>query len=65
MKQIVFDYILEVINQNECMGISYEEISEKFAINSKDFMEMVKDESWHYKLRPKITKDCIFFTKIN
>lgn len=65
MKQIVFDYILKVINQNECMGISYEEINEKFAINSEDFMELVKGESWLYKLRPKITKDCIFFTKIN
>ncbi len=47
------------------MGISYEEINEKFAINSEDFMELVKGESWRYKLRPKITKDCIFFTKIN
>ncbi|MDW9378733.1 hypothetical protein GFU89_00895 [Chryseobacterium sp. JV558] len=47
------------------MGISFEEINEKFAINSEDFIEMAKGESGRYKLRHKITKDCIFFTKIN
>lgn len=65
MKQIVFDYILKVINQSECRGISYEEINEKFAIDREDFMEMVKGESLSYRLRYKITKDCIFLTKIN
>ncbi len=65
MKKVVFDYILEVISRNECMGISYEEIKEKFELSKFDFMQVAKSYSWNYNLRPKITSDCIFFLKIN
>lgn len=64
MKKNIFDHILIAIDQNPSMGISYQEINEKFAISNVDFIELVKSESWRYKLRPTITKDCIFFRKI-
>lgn len=64
MEKIIFDHISIMIDQNPRVGISYQEINEKFAISSEDLMELVKSESWRYKLRPTITKDCIFFRRI-
>lgn len=63
MEKIIYDHILKVIDQNPRMGISYQEIIEKFAVSNEDFMELVKSESWRYNLIPTITKDCIFFRK--
>lgn len=64
MEKIIFDHISTMIDQNPRLGISYQEINEKYAISSKDFMALVKSESLRYKLRPTITKDCIFLKKI-
>lgn len=65
MEKIIFDQILTVIDQNPMMGISYKEINEKFGMSSQEFMDIAKSESWLYRLKPRITKDCIFFRKRN
>lgn len=64
MEERIFTHILKVIENNDCEGISRDGIEEILGINYGDFIDLVNERSFYYGLKPTVTKQAVFFTKI-
>ncbi|MEG0848462.1 MAG: hypothetical protein RSH24_01270 [Flavobacterium sp.] len=64
MEERIFTHILKVIENNDCEGISRDGIDNLLGISYDDFIDLVNDRSYYYGLRPRVTKQAVFFTKI-
>ncbi|MBP2619201.1 hypothetical protein [Chryseobacterium jejuense] len=63
MKEIVYGYIIKVIETEGRESFPYEEIAELFGLNTNQYQNLAKNAGW-YNLRFRIVKETIFFYKI-